>query len=299
MISLQAKNIKEAMLENKNIDEILNTPLEVKRKNWEESASADILPEGMVISKAVINNISAEWISANNSGKDNIILYFHGGGFNMGSIITHRKFVSYIVKYTGVPILIIDYPLAPEHPYPAALESCEGIYSYLLEHGFQAENIILGGDSSGGGLAIALALLLKEKEIPLPKGIFALSPWLDLTFSGDTIKTCADRDPLCSEKDLQADANYYIGTQSPDNPLISPIYGDISGFPPLMIQAGSEEILLSDSTRFADKAKENQVNVQLSVWKGMWHFFQGWVGEIPEAIDAIEEINRFTKVIFD
>ena len=298
-ISLQAESIKKAMLINKNLEEFLNTPLEVKRKNWEEFASADFIPDGIMIKEAVINDISAEWISTENSSKNNMIIYFHGGGFNQGSIITHRKLAAYIAKSTDLPILILDYPLAPENPYPTALNSCEGVYSYLLGHGFKSDNIILGGDSSGGGLAIALALLLRNKQIPLPKGMFMLSPMLDFTLSGETIKTCAEKDPLCFKEDLQVDTSDYIGTESPDNPLISPVYGDIKGFPPLLIQVGTDEILLSDSVRFADKAKEGQVNVQLSVWEGMWHVFQAWIGEIPEATSAIEEIGRFAKAIFN
>ncbi|MDR0325344.1 MAG: alpha/beta hydrolase [Oscillospiraceae bacterium] len=298
MISQQAKDIRDTLLKNKNLDELLNTPLEVKRKGWEEFASNDIIPDGIVIEKAVINNLPAEWISTVNSSKDNMILYFHGGGHTQGSIVTHRKLAAHIAKNTEVPVCIFEYPLAPEYPYPAALNSSEGVYAYLLDHGYKADNIVLGGDSSGGGLAIALTLLLKDKEIPFPKGIFLLSPMLDYTLSGDTMKTCAEKDPLCFEEDLRIDASYYIQNESPFNPLISPVYGDIRGFPPLLIQAGSEEILLSDATRFADKAKTSQVDVELSVWEGMWHVFQGWVGEIPEAADAIEKIGRFTKALF-
>jgi acetyl esterase/lipase len=227
-----------------------------------------------------------------------MILYFHGGGLSQGSIITHRKLVAHIVKSTTLPVLIFNYPLAPENPYPAALDVSEQVYFYLLNNGVQSENIIFGGDSSGGGLAIALALLLKKKNILLPKGIFLLSPMLDFTLSGSTMKTCAEKDPTLFEEDLKLTAGYYIGQESPSNPLISPVYGDIKGSPPLLIQVGGVEILLSDSTRFADRAKISQVNVQLSLWEGMWHVFQAWADEIPEAMDALEEIGEFTKDVF-
>ena len=297
MISLQAENVKKAMLENKNLEYLLKTPLEVKRKNWEEAAAADTLPEGMIIKRTVIRGTPAEWITMDNVSKDNIIMYFHGGGYSQGSIITHRKLTAHIVKSTGLPILILDYPLAPENPYPAALNRAKEVYSYLLNNGFKAQNIVLGGDSAGGGLAAALALFLKEKGIPLPKGIFMLSPWLDLTLSGESIKTCAEKDPLCFKEDLEMDADYYRGAEPLDSPFISPIYSDITGFPSVLIQAGSDDMLLSDSTRFADKAKASQVNVQLSIWDGMWHVFQAWVGGVPEATDAIDEIGWFTKTI--
>jgi len=297
MLSIQAENIKRVLLQNKNLEQVLNTPLEKQRKNWEESASTDIIPDIIFTEKTVIRNISVEWVSMKNSSKQNIILYFHGGGFNQGSTITHRKLAAYIVKAAHVPILMHNYPLTPENPYPAALVSSEQIYSYLLENGYQPENIILGGDSSGGGLALALTLLLKDKKVPLPKGVFLLSPMVDFTLSGDTLKTNEEKDPLLFVEDLQITVNRYIAKESPFNPLISPIFGDLRGIPPMFIQVGSDELLLSDSTRLAELARASQTDVQLSVWEGMWHVFQVWVSEIPEASESIESIARFTQTI--
>ena len=298
MISTQAKNMKEALLQSRNADEGLDISLEERRKRWEGFASADPIPEDVIIEKTVINNITAERISTNNANKKNVILYFHGGGYCQGSVITHRKLVSHIAKAVETPIIVPDYPLAPENPYPAALHGVEGVYSYLLNNGFNADNIILGGDSAGGGLAAALTLLLKDKKIPLPRGVFLLSPWLDLTFSGDSVKIYAEKDPICTEEGLRVNAKDYAGNESTQNPLVSPVYGDISGFPPLLIQAGVEDILLSDSTRFAEKAEASNVDVKLSLWDEMWHVFQGWPVEVPEADDAIEQIGQFTKAVF-
>ena len=299
MISIQAERLKEVLLKSRNLEAILSTPLELQRKGWEEAASADDIPDSIVIREAVIGNTYAEWISTESSRKDNIIMYFHGGGYTQGSTLTHRRLAAHIVKNTDLPMILFNYPLAPENPYPAALNSSEQIYLHLLDSGYQSENIIFGGDSSGGGLATALTLLLKDKKIPLPKGIFLLSPMLDLTLSGGTISTNAGKDPLLYIEDMRRTVSRYIEKESPNNPLISPVFGEISGFPPLLMQVGSDELLLSDSTRFADRAKASQVDVQLSVWEGMWHVFQAWVGEVPEAADAIAEIGRFTKTVFD
>ena len=294
MISQQSEKVKKTMLCNKNLEELLNTPLDEKRENWEKLASSAIIPDDIIIKKAVINNTSIEWISTDKSNMGNVIVYFHGGGFCQGSINTHRRLAAHIVKSTDLTVLIFDYPLAPESPYPDALNCSKGIYEYLLNND-TIENIIFAGDSAGGGLALALTLLLKHLNIPLPKGIFLFSPFLDLTLSGDTIKTCAQKDPICFKDDLKMDADYYVGTESHYNPFISPIYGDITGFPPLLIQVGSDEILYSDSTRFANKARESQVNIRLSVWEGMWHVFQAWIDDIPEAADALKEVSWFIK----
>ncbi|MCX7746686.1 MAG: alpha/beta hydrolase [Clostridia bacterium] len=299
MISTQGKRVKKELIGNKNLENILNVPLEIQRKQWEDSALDVKLPEGTCIEEIVVKNISAEWVTTQNSSKQNVILYFHGGGYNQGSSITHRKLVAHIAHSTNLPVMIHNYPLAPENPYPAALNSSEQVYTWLLDNGFKPENILLGGDSSGGGLALALMLLLKSKNYLLPKAAFLLSPMLDLTFSGDTIKTCAQSDPLIFEEDLLLTASYYCSDESPYNPLISPVYGEFEGFPPLLIQVGSDELLLSDSIRVAEKAKAAGVDVRLDIWNEMWHVFQAWVEDVPEANRAIEKIGRFMEHVLN
>jgi acetyl esterase/lipase len=297
MISPEAKRIKNILYRNQDLKYLLNTPLEVQRKDWEESNLDIILPEGTIIKRESNKNLLVEWINNETSDKSNIILYFHGGGFTQGSCITHRKLVSHIVRIVNLPIVIHEYPLAPENPYPAALAYSEQVYLWLLEKGYKADNIYFGGDSSGCGLALSLMMQLKSKDYVLPKGAFLLSPMLDFTLSGNSIKTFVNLDPLLFEEDLKMSVKYYCSNESPDNPYISPILGEFKGFPPLLIQVGSDEILLDDSKRLYDKAKSCGVNVQLDIWDEMWHVFQGWVGEVPEAEKSLEKIKMWLKNI--
>jgi acetyl esterase/lipase len=297
MISPETKKIKNVLFMNQNLEYFLNTPLEVQRKDWEDSALDEILPEGTKVKGERDKNIFVEWISNETSDKQNIILYFHGGGLTQGSCITHRKLASQIVRVVNLPVIIHDYPLAPENPYPAALNYSQQVYLWLLKKKYKEENIIFAGDSSGCGLALALMMQLKSKGYVLPKAAFFLSPMLDFTLSGTTMKTSAKLDPVVFEEDLKMAVKYYCNNESPCNPYISPIFGEFGGFPPLLIQVGSGEVLLDDSKRLYNKAKAFGVNVQLDIWDEMWHVFQGWVGEIHEAELSLKKIKKWRESI--
>lgn len=297
MISPETKKIKNVLFKNQNLEYFLNTPLEIQRKDWEDSALDVMLPEGTKVKGERDKNIFVEWISNETSDKQNFILYFHGGGLTQGSCITHRKLASHIVRVVNLPVIIHDYPLAPENPYPAALTYSQQVYLWLLEKGYKAENIIFGGDSSGCGLALALMMQLKNKGYALPKAAFFLSPMLDFTLSGTTMKTSVKLDPVVFEEDLKMTVKYYCNNESPCNPYISPIFGELGGLPPLLIQVGSGEVLLDDSKRLYDKAKAFGVNVQLDIWDEMWHVFQGWVGEVPEAELSLGKIKEWKESI--
>lgn len=297
MISPKTKKIKNVLFKNQNLEYFLNTPLEIQRKDWEDSALDVMLPEGTKVKGERDKNIFVEWISNETSDKQNFILYFHGGGLTQGSCITHRKLASHIVRVVNLPVIIHDYPLAPENPYPAALTYSQQVYLWLLEKGYKAENIIFGGDSSGCGLALALMMQLKNKGYALPKAAFFLSPMLDFTLSGTTMKTSVKLDPVVFEEDLKMTVKYYCNNESPCNPYISPIFGELGGLPPLLIQVGSGEVLLDDSKRLYDKAKAFGVNVQLDIWDEMWHVFQGWVGEVPEAELSLGKIKEWKESI--
>jgi acetyl esterase/lipase len=299
MISIEAKKIKNILFKNQNLDYFLNTPLEVQRNDWENSNLGIILPEGTNIKRESNKNLLVEWITNETSDKKNIILYFHGGGLTHGSCITHRKLLSHIVRIVNLPIVIHEYSLAPENPYPAALVYSEQVYLWLLEKGYKAKNIYFGGDSAGCGLALSLMMQLKNKDYILPKGAFLLSPMLDFTLSGKSIKTSANFDPVVFEEDLKMSVKYYCNNESPYNPYISPISGEFKGFPPLLIQVGSGEILLDDSKRLYDKAKSYGVNIQLDIWDEMWHVFQGWVGEVPEAEQSLVKIKEWIRTVME
>jgi acetyl esterase/lipase len=191
-------------------------------------------------------------------------------------------------------VLIIDYRLAPENPFPAALEDALASYHWLLAQGFTAGQIVIGGDSAGGGLALATALCLREAGQMLPAALFLLSPWTDLTFSGESHRTLKKIDPIFGGESGSLEFGpAYLGVDDPTNPLISPLFADLHDLPPTLIQVGSDEILLDDSTRLEVKLKSSEVVTKLEIWEGMWHVFQIFAPYVPEAQQAICQVGDF------
>jgi acetyl esterase/lipase len=253
------------------------------------------LPEGFSLEPFTIGTLQAEWMLPPGATKKKVILYFHGGGLVIGSIKAHRGIVSKFVKGSGVPALVIDYRLAPEHPFPEGLEDSVSAYNYLLGTGIKPSEIIFMGDSGGGNLVFAAMLALKERGIELPAAAIALSPWTDLTNSGDSWELNAKKDTLTWKEAQIIFSNYYTGNNNPLNPLISPLFGDLTGLPPLLICAGSDETLFSDSTRLAEKAKISGVDVTLHIGKGLFHCYPACAPLFPEAVKAMKEICDFIK----
>jgi len=295
MLSIEAQRKREALFRNyaSNVDFVLNTPLHAQRRIWEEGAINVPLPENVSTEVIAEEGISAEWVRHSQVEKRKVILYLHGGGNSQGSSITHRKLVGHIVHCAKVNALTLNYSLAPENPFPAGLMDIKYAWQWLLVQGYRPDEIIIGGDSSGGGLVLSLLLLLKKENSPLPHSCFLLSPMLDYTLSGDSISSCAKKDPMICIEDLRQTVAYYCSHAETSNPLVSPLFGDLTGLPPLLIQTGSDELLLDDSTRLAKQATEAGVNVQFEVWNGLWHVFQSSAGEIPEARRAISRIASF------
>lgn len=295
MLSIEAQRKREALFRNyaSNVDFVLNTPLHAQRRIWEEGAINVPLPENVSTEVIAEEGISAEWVRHSQAEKRKVILYLHGGGNSQGSSITHRKLVGHIVHCAKVNALTLNYSLAPENPFPAGLMDIKYAWQWLLGQGYRPDEIIIGGDSSGGGLVLSLLLLLKKENSPLPHSCFLLSPMLDYTLSGDSISSCAKKDPMICIEDLRQTVAYYCSHAETSNPLVSPLFGDLTGLPPLLIQTGSDELLLDDSTRLAKQATEAGVNVQFEVWNGLWHVFQSSAGEIPEANRAIRRIASF------
>lgn len=224
---------------------------------------------------------------------DKAILYLHGGGYIIGSATSNLGVPLRIGPAAGVPVLSVDYRLAPEQPYPAALDDCLAAYRWLLKHGMKGRDIAFMGDSAGGGLAVACALGARRDGLPMPAAVAALSPLTDLTPTSDTRLTLAPYDPLVVG-DPTARFALYAGGHDVRNPLISPVYGDLTGFPPLLIQVGTREVLLSDSVRLARRAREAGVDVTLDVWEGMWHVWQDHA-TAPEAKAASRDIAHFLE----
>jgi len=243
---------------------------------------------------------SAEWAipatAYGNKHPDKVIIYLHGGGYAVGSAESHRGLVGKIVAETGIKALSVDYRLAPEHPFPAALEDAVYVYLWLMDkHGYEPKEIILMGDSAGGGLCLSTLLKLKEMGIPQPLAAAVISPWTDLSLSGDSIDTHSDRDPLLLPKHAKTWAKWYHSDLDPMLAHISPLFGDYSRVAPILIQVGTEEILLSDALRMISNAKKYNADIKVDIWEGMfhvWHF--GWP-YVPEARDAIVKIAEFVN----
>ncbi len=237
----------------------------------------------------------ASWFIPDGYGKTKTILYLHGGGYVVGSHNTHRALIGRIARASGCRALAVNYRKAPEFPYPAAVEDALAAYKQMLADGY--ENIVIMGDSAGGGLTLALIQMIRKQKLPRAAGAVLLSPWTDLTLSGDSIHSKKDADPLIQPHLLEIFSKRYYGDANPTDPLISPLFADLKGFPPTLIQVGTNEILLDDSTRLAQKMHKAGVDVTLDVYENMMHVWQFFGGLMPEANSAIETIGNFVKNI--
>lgn len=253
------------------------------------------LPAGTRVEKVVVDGVPGEWISLPDADAERVLLYLHGGAYALGSCDSHRDLVARICAASGVRGLLIEYRLAPEHVFPAAVDDALSAYRWLLANNVKPEHIIVGGDSAGGGLTMALLLALRERNVPLPAGAVLLSPWTDLVGTGESRTTRAEADPWISAAAIQFVSGLYAGEEDVHHPLISPVYADLSGLPPLFIHVGNDEVLLDDSTRLAENAKAAHVEAQLTVWEGMWHVFQAFAYVLPEGQQAIERIGEFIR----
>lgn len=230
-----------------------------------------------------------------------VILQLHGGGY-IGAIrnIYYDFAVLYSERSKGCAVLCPDYRVAPEDPYPAALEDAVTSYQWLLDHGYKGEQIILAGDSAGGGLAMALTMYLRNHQMPLPCGIIAMSPWADVTAGGESYETNYTVDPLFGNtKESMIYINDYPGDHDKTDPYISPAFGDFTGFPPMLIQVGSTEMLLSDAMTVTEKAREKGGKVRLSVYEDMFHVFQMAGMLIPESKKAWAEVEKFIEILME
>jgi acetyl esterase/lipase len=233
-----------------------------------------------------------------NPKTDNVILYFHGGVYVIGTAVASVPLVSEVVRRAGVRAITLDYRLAPENPYPAAVDDAKAAYEGLLAQGVDPSQIALAGESAGGGLAVTTLLALREAGTPLPAGAYLMSPYVDLTLAGETLDSRQARDAVLNPAGLRARVPDYVGGADAADPLISPILGDLRGLPPLLIQVGSNEILLSDALRLAARAALDDVQVTLDVTPGVPHVFQGFAGLLDEAGAALDKAAEFLNTQF-
>lgn len=265
------------------------------RESFENITTRLRIPRNVQVRHATIAGIDCDWLVPTTHDESAVLLYLHGGAYVMGSSRTHRRLVACIARAAGVRAVLPNYRLAPEHPFPAAIEDACAVYRQLLEQGNDPARIVIAGDSAGGGLAVATLVALRDAGDPLPLAAVLLSPWLDLTASGESIQSRARLDPLFRPTDMPATAAFYCDEDALSSPQASPVFADIDGFPPVFIQVGDHEILLSDATRMTDKLSAAGIPVTLQVWPEMWHVFQFFVGQMPEAGRAVRDIGRYIR----
>ena len=248
-----------------------------------------------VVTPVDAGGVPGEWVVAPEADADRVILYLHGGGYCMGSPSSHRRLVAALSTAAKARVLSLDYRLAPEHPYPAAVDDAVAAYRWLLAQGVPATRVAISGDSAGGGLTLATLLALRDAGDPLPAAGVPLSAWTDMEGTGDTMKTKAGVDRMIQPDRLKETADWYANGADMHQPHMSPLHGDYSGIPPLLMQVGGAEVLLDDSARVADRAKSAGVDVTLEVWDEMPHVFQAFTGLLPEADQAIAVIGEFVR----
>jgi len=260
-------------------------------------ARMKLLPSaaGVDISSESIDGVDCEWHVPQGCDDAPVIFFLHGGAYLVGSPATHRRLLSHIAKMSGMRAILPDYRLAPEHRFPAQLEDSLTVWRALLKGGLEPADLAISGDSAGGNLAVATMLALRDSGEPLPASCFLLSPWLDLSGNGDSHRSRAASDPWFRPEQMSVVASRFCDVAEFRKPLVSPVYADAADLPPTLIQVGDDEILLSDSTRFADNIKSAGGRVDLHIWPRMWHVFQYFIGMMPESRKAIDEVVRFLR----
>ena len=298
MVSKQMKNAIKILL-NRREKNIIKR-IEDIRIGDEDFASLIKVAKDVKIEYVNVNGIPSAWISTPEVDRKYVILYLHGGGYVSGSIKTHQELVSRISRVTKARALLIEYRLAPEHVFPAALEDTISAYQWLINtEGIKAKNVIIAGDSVGGGLVLATLVKLRDSGMVLPSAAVCLSPNTDLTLTSESIRKNAKFDPFVTTYDLDFNITQYIGNADPRNPLLSPLYADLKGLPPILIQVGTTEILIDDSIRFAERGKTGGTEIILDIWEDAFHVFQiaAAIG-VPESEQAINKIGTFTQRFF-
>jgi monoterpene epsilon-lactone hydrolase len=288
MISEQLKNVIERI---KSQPQNPNASIEKRRAGMErisEHVASDVTCEPVNA-----GGVPAEWIAAPGAVQDRVILYLHGGGYVIGSINTHRAMIARIARASNARALAIDYRLAPEHPFPAAVDDATAAYKWLLAEGYEHGKIVIAGDSAGGGLTLAALVALRDSGVPMPAGAVPISPWTDLEGTGESVRSRAAKDPMVTQSNLAESAKQYYGARDPTDPLVSPLHANFRGLPPMLIHVGDAEILLDDSTRVAERAKAAGVKVELEVWDDMIHVWHVFAKLLPEGQQAIDKIGKF------
>jgi len=267
-----------------------DTPFLARRKQAEEFAAAFVKPAGIEIEAGTLDSVAVEWIVPDSAHATHTFFHLHGGGYVLGNPAASRAFTSAFALRARCRVVSIDYRLAPEHPFPAAVEDAVRAYRALLAQGHQAGNLAVGGESAGGGLAVATLVEACAQKLPMPSSLIAISPWSDMQCEAGSFAIKADVDPMLTRRSLKEMADAYLGRADPLDVRASPALADLSGLPPMLIHAGSDEVLLDDAIALIDAASAARVEAKLVIFAGMihvWHMFHAMLPEADEAIDAL------------
>ena len=267
-----------------------------RRAQYERAEKVFPTPAEVKVERVIAPTAPAEWLRPPGAVAGRVVLYLHGGGYAIGSPRSHRHLAAAIATAGQASALLLDYRLAPEHPYPAAVDDATAAYRWLLDQGIAPGRIVIAGDSAGGGLTVATLLALRDARLPRPAGGVCISPWVDLTCGGASYRTKAEADPIVKEASVGEMARAYLGAMPPRTPLASPLFADLRSLPPLLVQVGSDEVLLDDAVQLADRAKAAGVDATLEVWDRMIHVWHWFLPMLDEAQDAVDGIGRFVRM---
>jgi monoterpene epsilon-lactone hydrolase len=297
MMSPQAQQIQAFMKSAVTASLQPHIPIETRRAEFEALRARIPLPSDVQVEPVLIGSVAAEWVSAPGSEDQRVLLYVHGGGYVMGSCASYRVVAATFSRVVQARVLVLDYRLAPEHPFPAALEDSVAAYRWLLTGGIQPRHVVVVGDSAGGGLVLAMLVSLQQAAIPLPAGAVLISPWLDLTMSDTSYTTKAEVDFIDSPELILEMRQQYLGEQDPRTPLASPLFADLDGLPPVLIYAGSDEMLLDDAIKGAEHLHQAGVSVELQIGEGFWHTWPitAATRPFPEGTEALEHSGEFVR----
>jgi epsilon-lactone hydrolase len=264
-----------------------------RRQRLDEVGSVWPAADDVRLTAIDIDGLRGEWSLVPGSDESRVLMFFHGGGYCSGSILSHRRMVTEAGRQGALRTLAVAYRLAPEHPFPAAFEDALTAWRFLRRQGIAAEHIAVGGDSAGGGLSLALTMKLRDDKQPLPACLWLVSPWTDLTMSGSSLISKDPDDPLIHKGYLEGLAAAYLGSADPRDPRVSPLFGNLEGLPPMLIQVGSAETLLDDAVRLAAAAGVADTSVTLQIWPHMIHAWPLWNARLEPARRALESAGRF------
>ena len=269
-------------------------PLDVEKLRQGMESTALPVADDVTVSPIQLGGVEVEVITAPNADSGRKILYFHGGGYVMGSPRTHRKLAGDLSRAAQAQVVLPDYPLAPEAPFPAALNAATTLYESIIE-GTSSRRVSIAGDSAGGGLTLAVLLNIRNSDLPVPGAAALISPWLDMTNDKRIDPALVARDPIVAPADMAQMSSWYLGSASPTSPFASPGLADLTGLPPILVQVGTAEILLAESRALAERAKQFGISLELEEWPDMVHVWHVFAGRVPEATEAVERLGAFLR----